>query len=183
MKDGIWQKDLRIIIGLRQNFMRLGLMNLGFLLISWKDFKYKLLIIIMLNLNTNLLGMLLSHDGWSGDTATGRRRVTSQGWRCYIGNIDNMSDLIYYFDSRKGNVTETNVKEAFKQLLYNKTNDALTLQGQEIFDVIWGKTVLRGNLFQGINFNDPDALNEGKRQFISKIKDTSNSFYNFINVR
>jgi hypothetical protein len=60
--------------------MRLGLMNLGFLLISWKDFKYKLLIIIMLNLNTNLLGMLLSHDGWSGDTATGRRRVTSQGW-------------------------------------------------------------------------------------------------------
>jgi hypothetical protein len=104
-------------------------------------------------------------------------------FRCYIGNIDNMSDLKYYFDSRKGSVTETNVKDTFKQLLYNKTNDALTLQGQEIFDVIWGKTVLRGNLFQGINFNDPDALNEGKRQFISKIKDTSNSFYNFINVR
>jgi hypothetical protein len=35
----------------------------------------------MLNTNTNLFGFLLSQVGWSGDTATGRRRVTSQGWR------------------------------------------------------------------------------------------------------
>jgi hypothetical protein len=34
----------------------------------------------MLNTNTNLFGFLLSQVGWSGDTATGRRRVTNQGW-------------------------------------------------------------------------------------------------------
>lgn len=41
-------------------------------------------IINMLNSNTNLLGTLLSHYGWSGDTATGRRGFTSQGYRFII---------------------------------------------------------------------------------------------------
>jgi hypothetical protein len=42
--------------------MRLGLMILVFCPILWRDFKFKLLIINMLNLNANLFGTLLSHD-------------------------------------------------------------------------------------------------------------------------
>jgi hypothetical protein len=35
----------------------------------------------MNTIKINLFGFLLSQVGWSGDTATGRRGVTSQGWR------------------------------------------------------------------------------------------------------
>jgi hypothetical protein len=42
---------------------------------------FKLLIINMFNSNINLFGTLLSHDGWSGDTATGHSHGTTTGYQ------------------------------------------------------------------------------------------------------
>jgi hypothetical protein len=102
-------------------------------------------------------------------------------FRCYMSNIDKMSDLQYYFDGRKGVGTEIVVKEAFRDLLYNKASSALTLQGQEIFEVIWGRTALRANLF-GVENSTDARLPFAKTDFISMISTLDIRLFKFIKV-
>ncbi len=98
-------------------------------------------------------------------------------FRCYIYNINDIADLEYYFDARKGTVTESYVKEVFQRLLYDKTTKQLTVQGEEIFGLIWGNVTFRTNLFN----NKP--LSDAKKDFTDSISNTSNSFYRFIKVK
>jgi hypothetical protein len=101
-------------------------------------------------------------------------------------------DLVYYFDARNGKVNEGYVRNVFKQLLYvetvnanNETVGSLTAQGVEIFNIIWGQSVLRGNLFPDINFSQTDNIIKpiGLKQFKDKIASLSDSFYKFIKVK
>jgi Pretoxin HINT domain/Fibronectin type III domain len=113
-------------------------------------------------------------------------------FRCYMSNIDKMEDLVYYFDARNGKVNEGYVRNVFKQLLYvetvnanNETVGNLTAQGVEIFNIIWGQSVLRENLFPDINFSQTDNIIKpiGLKQFKDKIASLSDSFYKFIKVK
>jgi Pretoxin HINT domain len=112
-------------------------------------------------------------------------------FRCYISNIDKMEDLIYYFDARKGKVNEGYVRDVFKRLLYvetlNTNNEivgSLTAQGAEIFDIIWGKSVLRGNIWNDIPaIINQTVIDNYKNKFRLILADTRSSFYKFINVK
>ncbi|MCP1383612.1 hypothetical protein [Runella salmonicolor] len=89
--------------------------------------------------------------------------------------VTSMNQLEYWFDGKKG-VTESQVKEKFKQMMYNGTT--LTTQGTAVFNAIWGNVGLRGSLFP--NISDPIA---GKDRFEEIIESTSSIFYNFIKVK
>ena len=66
-------------------------------------------------------------------------------------------------------------------------NNILTVQGNNVFNAIWANVELRGSLFPAtlqINLNDLESIKENfKSQFIILISQTTNSFYNFINVK
>jgi hypothetical protein len=75
--------------------------------------------------------------------------------------------------------------------MYTTINDAngtpqpaLTPKGTEVFNTIWGNTVLRGNVWNDVPANPSvaDKLSYSVK-FASLVSNTSNSFYNFINVR
>lgn len=82
-----------------------------------------------------------------------------------------MSRLEYWFDGRKANSSQ--VKEKFQELMYK--NGALTKQGTEVFDVIWGNTSLRKDLFP--NINDPII---GRDKFEELLENHSTLFYSFL---
>ena len=94
-----------------------------------------------------------------------------------------MTDLEYWFDSKKG-VSESQIKDKFKTMMYNGT--ALTAQGNDVFDAIWGNVGLRGNLFPNLDYTNK-TLDELKPEafvlFKAIVGSASNSFYNFINVK
>lgn len=95
-----------------------------------------------------------------------------------------MEDLEYIFDNRSNTVDEAYVKGVFKDLLFQ--NGQLSAHGEEIFNIIWAKSTLRGNLFPTLNFNDK-TLDELKPEaialFRTMVSQINNSFYNFVNVK
>ena len=106
-------------------------------------------------------------------------------FRCYLQQISAIDKLRYYFDINRSEVSETYVKGIFQKLIYDNATNKLTPNGELVFDAIWGNTRgLKGNLFPDItNFSAPDAKDKGIASFILRVKNTSNSFYNFINVK
>jgi hypothetical protein len=115
-------------------------------------------------------------------------------FRCYINNIDRIENLEYIFDAtRLKNVAdkEKYVKEVFQKLLYkaNKKDaqgnpDPLTDHGKDIFNIIWGNTTLRGNIWTNVPTNPSPADKLAYSvEFTTLVCSTNSSFYKFINVR
>ncbi|NBB31835.1 hypothetical protein [Cellulophaga sp. BC115SP] len=94
----------------------------------------------------------------------------------YLKNIGSMTELKYFFDARRKNMSEIYVKGVFQTMLYQ--NNDLTNQGAQVFETIWSNTTLKGNLFP--NISDPVA---GKDKFEELIESASSIFYNFIKVK
>jgi hypothetical protein len=68
-----------------------------------------------------------------------------------------------------------------------KALSALRIEQQQVFNAIWANTGLRGNLFPETVGKDDDWLDKNeirlKGEFVIRISDTSNIFYNFIKTR
>lgn len=112
----------------------------------------------------------------------------------YLAQVKSMSNLRYYFDKRKltqkgsgsdGDIEQFLKKDVFQACIYDGTN--LTANGTLVFNTIWNNVSLRGSLFPAtVNMNQTtlDSNKESfKNAFITIISLTSNSFYNFIQVK
>lgn len=72
--------------------------------------------------------------------------------------VSNLNKLRYYFDERKITAVDKVgfVKTIFKDMLYNATANnnqgGLTTKDEEVFQVIWGNTALRGNVSVNYEF-------------------------------
>lgn len=125
---------------------------------------------------------LIECKSWAADGIAFQKFVKGDGnaykqFKTYLGDIGNMDWLEYWFDGRKANSSQ--VKEKFQELMYK--NGALTPQGVEIFNVIWGNTSLRRNLFP-VNNTEPlkgAAVNEFKQIILT----FDNKFYNIIHLK
>jgi|GEM_PF-6487517 len=110
-----------------------------------------------------------------------------QQFKTYLSDqtrVTSMDKLEYWFDGKKG-VTESQVKEKFKQMMYNGTT--LTTQGTAVFNAIWGNSALRGNLFPetvGLNANDLSNIKPSiLGKFQTNVSSITNGFYDFIKVK
>jgi hypothetical protein len=138
-------------------------------------------------------GKLIECKSWtigSGAFVFFKTGRTAQGgsfaqFTSYLQNgISNMTDLEYWFDSKKES-SETKLKEEFQTMMLQ--NNALTLQGNDVFDAIWANPTLRGNLWTetvGLNANDLSSIKPSiLAKFQIMVSNTSNGFYNFIKVK
>ena len=103
----------------------------------------------------------------------------------YLQNgVTNMNGLEYWFDSKKES-SESALKGEFKSMMYQ--NNALTTQGDAVFNAIWGNTGLRGNLFpETVGFSSEELEDEKdnyRKDFLEMISSLDNPFYEFIKVR
>ncbi|AUC76143.1 fibronectin type III domain-containing protein [Olleya sp. Bg11-27] len=94
----------------------------------------------------------------------------------YIENTTELENLKYIFNGNK--VNSSQIKTAFKSMMYDNATQNLTERGTEVFYTIWDNTSLRNDLFD---------LSEtaGKvpiQQFKDIVSDPSNRFYKFIKV-
>jgi hypothetical protein len=63
-------------------------------------------------------------------------------------------------------------------------NGTLTTRGEQVFNAIWENQPLARSLFgSDIDFSLPIEREESKTEFVQRIGNTNNSFYDFIKVK
>ncbi len=86
-------------------------------------------------------------------------------------------------ENEKKKISELSlIKTRFKNMMYS--NNALTTQGEEIFNTIWDNQQLRGSLFGELDeVNDIIKNQYENNQFQTLINNTNSDLYQFIKVQ
>ena len=121
-------------------------------------------------------GVLVECKSWAANGSSFQKFVAGQGnsyeqFKDYLKTIENLDGLQYWFDKRKA--SEAEVKEKFRQLLYDEKTNTLTEKGKEVWKILEDKTPLLKKL--GIS---PEESEEA--QFTYIVGRLDEKFYKFI---
>ncbi|MDJ1472535.1 hypothetical protein [Xanthocytophaga flava] len=92
----------------------------------------------------------------------------------YLKNVNSFDQIRYYFKQRN-EITQTKVKEKFKEI-YKKNNYAM-------FNLIWNNQELQNNLWPLTSRPPGFTKNIAQREFTSWVDKLDNRLFNFINVK
>jgi hypothetical protein len=119
---------------------------------------------------------LIECKSWAANGASFQKFVLGKGnsyeqFKDYLSEIQDLDGLEYWFDKRKA--SEAEVKEKFRQLLYDEKTNTLTEKGKEVWKILEDKTPLLKKL--GIS---PEESEEA--QFTYIVGRLDEKFYKFI---
>ena len=119
---------------------------------------------------------LIECKSWAANGASFQKFVLGKGnsyeqFKDYLSEIQDLDGLEYWFDKRKA--SEAEVKEKFRQLLYDEKTNTLTEKGKEVWKILENKTALLEEL--GIAQNETQKI-----QFADLISKLDGKFYKFI---
>lgn len=86
---------------------------------------------------------LIECKSWAANGASFQKFVLGKGnsyeqFKDYLSEIQDLDGLEYWFDKRKA--SEAEVKEKFRQLLYDEKTNTLTEKGKEVWEILKNKS-------------------------------------------
>ena len=127
---------------------------------------------------------LIECKSWAANGASFQKFVLGKGnsyeqFKDYLSEIQDLDGLEYWFDKRKA--SEAEVKEKFRQLLYdegaNNGKGGLTEKGKEVLKVILNNNSLRNSIF------DLNSITSPQDQFVNLTGSIDSKFYFFIKIK